>query len=198
MPKKKFYAYFIPQGRVCGITENWPECESRVKGIPGARFKSFGMRERAESWLAAGADYAKIKDYAPGIYFDAGTGRGEGVEVSVVNRKKEDLLPLVLPKKKINRHGKHLLPPRFSNNYGELLGLFYALKIAKKLKVKNIYGDSALAVNFWSRGIVRKERAAETVRLVKKTTALRKKFEAEGGRVMRISGALNPADLGFH
>lgn len=203
MAKQKFYAYFIPLSASFktskqGVTDNWAECEPKVKGIAGARFRSFGNLEDAEVWLRSGADYAKIKDYPLGIYFDAGTGRGNGVEVSVVNEKKENLLPAVLKKSKINKFGKELLPREFSNNYGELLALSYALKIALKGGVKNIYGDSALVVNYWSKGMVRKERTAETIKLAKKVTVLRKKFEAGGGRITLISGGMNPADLGFH
>lgn len=198
MPKQKFYAYFIPKTGEKGIVDGWQDCEVKVKGVHGARFQSFKNREDAHAWLLAGADYAKLKDYPPGIYFDAGTGRGHGVEVSVVNEKGENLLRLAVKKSRINAYGKELLPRGFSNNYGELLALSYALKIAKRIGAKRIYGDSALVVSFWSKGIVRKERTAATIKLVRRATALRKKFEAGGGKVSRISGAENPADLGFH
>ncbi len=198
MARQKFYAYFIPKNEESGVTINWAECERKVKGVPGARYRSFNNREDAEAWIRSGADYAKVKDYPPGVYFDAGTGRGYGVEVSVVNEKKENLLPLVLRRSKLNAFGKELLPQGVSNNYGELRALFYALKIAGKLGIKNIYGDSALVLNFWSKGIIRHERAAETIRLAKKVAALRRNFEENGGTLELISGAMNPADLGFH
>ncbi len=81
---KKYYAYFVPGG-ARGITDDWTKCERAVKGKPGARYKSFDAKAGAEAWLAAGAMYeAKQKPKLdPGIYFDAGTGRGAGVEISV-------------------------------------------------------------------------------------------------------------------
>lgn len=79
------------------------------------------------------------------------------------------------------------------------MALRYALEIAKKEKVKKIFGDSKLVIDYWSlRRAKRQELAAETVSLVDKVARLRERFEAAGGSIMRISGDDNPADLGFH
>ena len=45
----KFYA--VRNGRVPGIYETWPECETQVKGYPGAVYKSFKSRDEAEAFL---------------------------------------------------------------------------------------------------------------------------------------------------
>ncbi len=49
------------------------------------RYKSFKSQSEAQNWLDNGAKYEdknEIKANLPdGIYFDAGTGRGIGVEV---------------------------------------------------------------------------------------------------------------------
>ena len=84
MAKRKYYAYLVPgekglpAGRQ-GIVDNWPECQEFVVGKPGAKFKGFESEEAAEAWLEAGADY-KLKNIAveDGIYFDSGTGAGNG------------------------------------------------------------------------------------------------------------------------
>lgn len=134
MPKK-FYAYLLPNNGACGITENWKECEKLVSGIIGARFRGFPTRHEAEAWLATGAPYeTKIKKkMLPGIYFDAGTGRGRGVEVSVTDERGKNLLREVLSPEKINRFGKHwVFNSEMTNNYGELLACFYALELALK------------------------------------------------------------------
>jgi viroplasmin and RNaseH domain-containing protein len=201
MKKIKHYAYFIPDGPQ-GITESWKECEKMVRGVVGARFKAFDNRREAEAWLAAGAMYeAKSRPtLLPGIYFDAGTGRGKGVEISVTDERGKNLLRKILPAKQLNRFGKQLLKgDDVTNNYGELLALRYALKIAKKVPAKKIFGDSKLVIDYWSRWHVkRKELSEETVELANEVAKLREAFEAKGGAVERISGEHNPADLGFH
>lgn len=203
MKKKsnKFYAYFLINGQQ-GICEDWKECEKKVKGVVGARFRSFKTRKEAEEWLKAGANYElRIRNKAePGIYFDAGTGRGKGVEISVTDESGKDLLDQVLPKKKLNKFHKHLIKGKdVTNNYGELLACFCALKLVLKTDIKKVFGDSKLVVDFWSQGIMReKSLPLRTKKLVREVVGLRKEFEKGGGVVGRISGDDNPADLGFH
>jgi ribonuclease HI len=197
---KKYYAYFFSENKK-GICESWVECEKIVKG-KDARYRSFKTRGEAERWLDAGAEYEKRlpAQLETGIYFDAGTGRGNGVEISVTDERGTDLLGYVLAKKLINRHGKHKVRGRaVTNNYGELLACKYALQLALKRGAKKIFGDSRLVVDFWSLGIVkRKELPERTVRLADEVVKLRREFEMNDGAVIHISGDDNPADLGFH
>mgnify|MGYP001575731491 CR=1 FL=1 len=199
MPKRTyFYAYLVP-GRGQGIAETWQECERRVSGQPDARFRKFRAREEAEAWLRGGADYADKPAAAPGIYFDAGTGRGRGVEISVTDEQGNNLLWKALPKKKLNRYGKHWIFGDVSNNYGELLACFLALTIARKDGVQNVFGDSRLVIDYWSKGRIKKNEVnAETVALAGKVKRTRSAFEKKGGAVGRVPGDANPADLGFH
>ncbi|MDO8470680.1 MAG: ribonuclease H family protein [bacterium] len=195
----KFYGYFLPTSNQKGVTDTWAECEAKVKNVQGARFKGFSTREAAQQWIDEGSDYSNKETFSPGVYFDAGTGRGNGVEVSVTDEKWQDLLSHVLPKSYINRYGKHSLPEGFTNNYGELLGCYLALQIALKLGIKKVYGDSSLVIDYWSKGMIKKEDMPEdTIELSRETTTLRKKFESQGGRIEKVSGDANPADLGFH
>jgi len=200
--KKKYYAYFVPHGSVSGVTSDWKKCEAMVKGVTDARFKAFNAKEEAEQWLSRGALYEikKSPKLHRGIYFDAGTGRGEGVEVSVTDEHGKNLLHRVISAKKLNRFGKYLVrDASATNNYGELLALKYAIEVARKEKIKNIFGDSKLVIEFWSQWrIKRKDLPEETVELADAVSALRESFEAEGGSIERISGDYNPADLGFH
>ena len=201
MKKKKFYAYLLPSGR-SGVTDAWSVCEKIVSGVRGARYRSFDERRPAAAWLAAGAPYdvRARKKPSPGIYFDAGTGRGEGVEISVTDETGKNLLHKVIGKKRLNFFGKHRVEDDdATNNYGELLALRYALAVAKKEKARKIFGDSKVVIDYWSRGRAkRKELPAETVRLSDEVARSRERFEASGGVVLRISGGDNPADLGFH
>ena len=99
----KYYAYFVPNGNLRGIADNWEECKKIVSGKPNAKYKGFKKIEDAEEWLKAGADYKFKKIGEPGVYFDAGTGRGKGVEVSVTDEIGKNILSEILPKNKINK-----------------------------------------------------------------------------------------------
>ncbi|MEK7099192.1 MAG: ribonuclease H family protein [Patescibacteria group bacterium] len=193
-----FYAYLLPDGDQ-GVATTWEECEGYVKGEPDARFRKFRTQEQAELWLVGGADYRAKAAVEAGIYFDSGTGRGRGVEISVTDEKGNDLLWKVVPKEKINRYGKHWIFGDVSNNRGELLACFYALQIALADGIKNIFGDSKLVLEYWSKGYIKKEDVdPETVVLVKRVKKLRDEFESDGGTLARVHGDENPADLGFH
>jgi ribonuclease HI len=209
--KKKYYAYFVPtsgaktaSGVKQGVTDSWAACERFVSGKTGARFKAFDQRADAEAWLVRGAMYEARATQprsrlAPGIYFDAGTGRGDGVEVSVTDEHGKNLLHKAIAPEALNTFGKHLLDADVTNNYGELLALRYAIEIAQATQVKKIFGDSKLVIDFWSQWrIKRKELPEGTVALADEVSRAREAFEKEGGTVERISGDINPADLGFH
>ncbi len=196
--EKYFYAYLVLDGEK-GITETWEECERFVSGKPHSRHHKFRTREQAETWLAGGADYAAKPVHEPGIYFDAGTGRGRGVEISVTDEKGNNLLWKVLPKEKLNRYGKHWIFKNVSNNYGELLACFFALDIAMREGVKKVFGDSKLVLNYWSNGYIKKEEVdTDTVVLARKVRKRRREFEVDGGVLAHVHGDENPADLGFH
>ncbi len=198
MKAKKYYAYVV--GNKKGVTDNWKDCEKVVSGVAGAKFKGFVDKEEAQRWIEAGADY-KIKHLAgrDGVYFDAGTGSGNGVEISVTDKNGKSLLSKILPQGLVGEKGFYLLPQGVTNNYGELLACKYALQIALKEKIKNIFGDSKLVVEYWSKGYIKKDGiSAETQELAKEVKSLRWQFEKNGGQIELISGAANPADLGFH
>lgn len=190
---KKYYAYETVDEK--GITDSWPKCQQKVKGVR-SRFKSFTSKEEAQRWLDVGSSYkVKLED---GIYFDSGTGRGDGVEVRVTDKDKNSLLYKILKPEKINVHGNYNLGKDVTNNFGELVGLYLALKLAQKTQDKNIYGDSALVIDYWSRGIYNKTINEDTQKLIKKVTKLREDYDKNGGKIHLVSGDINPADLGFH
>jgi ribonuclease HI len=202
--RKSHYAYRLADGKQ-GITESWAACEKLVSGKMNARYRGFASREEAADWLGKGARYESRPTLAlktrlsSGVYFDAGTGRGDGVEASVTDERGRDLLHLVLPKRQVNRFGKQNISGNVTNNYGELLALSYALKIAEKLHTKKVFGDSNLVIKFWSRGVMKqKTLPPKTVQLIREVTKMRKDFEAVGGTVAYVPGSVNPADLGFH
>lgn len=210
MKSTKYYAYLIAPDTK-GIMDNWDDCKEMVSGKLGAKYKGFKTKKEAESWLEQGAHYSTIrpiygseqsrttkKHLAKGIYFDAGTGRGQGVEISVTDEKGKNLLDTILPKKYINRHGKHLIGGNVTNNYGELLACKYALKLALREHILHVFGDSNLVIAYWSKGHIKNDIAPDTIDLAREVSKIRQEFEQKGGTIAHISGDDNPADLGFH
>ena len=198
-----FYAYELIDKKEQGIVLTWSECKKKVFGEK-ARYKKFKVRQDAENWLGDNTIWNSYhnkqkhktifpkKQLQKGVYFDSGTGRKKGVEIRVTDSTGKDLLPLVCDG--LTEFKTLRLDRKKTNNYGELLGLFYALKVAEIIGEKNIFGDSKLVLNYWSLGII-KIKNVDTVELSRKVTELRKEFQ---GKINYVSGDDNPADLGFH
>ena len=205
---KKFYAYFIIDTNENGILENWSDCQRKVSDKK-ARYKSFKTFLEAEKWLNSGANYEK-KEKADltelyseldqnAIYFDAGTGRGNGVEVRLTDFNGNSLLYKIMNEKNINEFGNYYVADTRTNNFGELVGIYTAFVYAKKYGTKVICGDSSLIIEYWSKGRYNSsDLENDTIELIKKVTLMRNEFEKKGGTVKKISGDVNPADLGFH
>lgn len=205
---QKFYAYFIINTNENGILENWAECQKKVSGKK-ARYKSFKSLLEAQEWLNSGANYEKkekkdlTKLYSElereAIYFDAGTGRGNGVEVRLTDFDGNSLLYKIMNEKNINEFGNYYVADTRTNNFGELVGIYTAFVYAKKYGTKIICGDSSLVIEYWTKGRYNSfNLESDTVELIKKTALMRNEFEKRGGTVKKISGDVNPADLGFH
>lgn len=208
---KKIYAYFFDDSKN-GIVETWNECKNIVQGSK-ARYKSFTNKKEAQTWINSGARYEQKKTLIPNleeaVYFDAGTGRGRGVEVRITDKNGKSLINLLvndnfnnfLNKNSwfINEFENIELGKEKTNNFGELLGLYFALECANILNLKKVFGDSKLVIDYWSKGFFQENNLApETVVFIKKVIENRKKFEQENSEVLYISGDINPADLGFH
>ena len=205
---KKFYAYFIIDTNENGILENWADCQKKVSGEK-ARYKSFKTFLEAEKWINSGANYEKKEKpdltelYSEldrdAIYFDAGTGRGNGVEVRLTDFNGNSLLYKIMNEKNINEFGNYYVANTRTNNFGELVGIYTAFVYAKKYGTKVICGDSSLIIEYWSKGRYNSSNLEnDTIELIKKVTLMRNEFEKKGGTVKKISGDVNPADLGFH
>ena len=206
--KKNFYAYRNNDGG-SGIVRSWAECEAKVAGKP-ARYRGFITFAEAKAWLAGGARYEEKAEKkrvelgelpADAIFSDAGTGGGRGVEINVTDRDGIPLLFTCLSEKHLTPDGYCILNPGRTNNYGELLALLLAMRIAKKRGSKVVYSDSELVLNHWSKGHVttkKRQSDPDLYALAQKTAQERRAYELSGGILLKVSGGINPADLGHH
>lgn len=201
---KNYYAYYLKESDETNIVDNWDDCLSATKG-KSHKLKKFKSKKEALDWLYAVKNNIEIKNEAElseGIYFDAGTGRGIGVEIRVTDQFGKSLLHKAMPLEKINEFDNFLVPYEdATNNYGELLACYAALKIALNENKKRIFGDSRLVIEYWSKGRfnqVKSNLNDRTVVLIKKVQQMREEFEKKGGQISHVSGDINPADLGFH
>ncbi len=151
--KKKFYVVW--HGNEPGIYETWKECEVQIKGVPGARYKSF------ESKAEAIAAYN-------GNAMDFVSQKKKGVSTrDVIAREKEVVIPswsvdaacsgnpgLMEYQGVITKDGTqifHMGPfPQGTNNIGEFLALVHALALLKREKLEQlpIYSDSRIAIGW--------------------------------------------------
>ena len=194
-----FYAYILSDKK--GIVEDWESCKALVNGVSGAKFKKFKTLVEAKAFINNGE--IELED---AIYFDAGTGRGRGVEVRITDKNKNSLIPFLKENRKdiidfffkkgwnINEFSNIELGNNYTNNFGELLGCYVALIIANIKGENKIFGDSNLVIAYWSKGICNID-DKETLKLVEVVSKLRDNFKRE---IEHISGDINPADLGFH
>lgn len=194
-----FYAYILSDKK--GIVENWESCKALVNGVSGAKFKKFKTLVEANAFI--NNENIELED---AIYFDAGTGRGRGVEVRITDKNKNSLIPVLKENRKdiidffnkkgwnINEFSNIELGNNYTNNFGELLGCYVALIIANIKGENKIFGDSNLVIAYWSKGNCNID-DKETLKLIEVVAKLRENFN---GKIEHISGDINPADLGFH
>lgn len=205
--------YAVVNGFESKVFYNWDECSNFVKGKSGVKYKKFTSEQEANAWivenLSVKTSFEEVteKVFDPTvIYFDAGTGRGIGVEVRVTDSLGNSLINKIASNSSFidlcNRYGFIVndfdnvqLPKNFTNNYGEALGCILAYKIAKLMpEVKTILGDSELVIKYWSNGTI-KVKNENTVKMLKFLTDLRASSDLE---LKWIPGSANMADLGFH
>lgn len=194
-----FYAYYLVETKETGIVDSWDKCSSIVNN-KNAKFKKFKTEKLAQEWIDSGFKSDDNKNLIKNaIYFDAGTGRGIGVEVRVTDVNKNSILNKVMPNNLINEWGNYLVRSDRTNNFGELTGAYLALKYALKYDVKDICGDSKLVIDYWLNLRYNPENINnDTIDLIHKTNKLYELFKSNGGRIHKIPGDINPADLGFH
>jgi len=59
--------YAVKHGRNVGIYPTWAECESQVKGFPGARYKKFGSQSEAQDFINEGSSSNSSRNTSLGV-----------------------------------------------------------------------------------------------------------------------------------
>ncbi len=92
------------------------------------------------------------------------------------------------------------------NNSAEMISLLFALRLVSHQRmfpnVKKIHSDSSLLVDYWSQGKInpktRDSMDPTKLKCLLECAKLRSEFEKRGGKVVKVSGLNNLADLGYH
>lgn len=205
-----FYGYIIRDNKKIiiktGTTDNWEDCKSLVHG-KNAQYKKFATLKEAREFIRDPENNKQSvkkpiqikKPNIDGVYFDSGTGRGNGVEAKITDKTGKLLMPSFIdPKKHINEFNVYKTPKDSTNNFGELYAFILATSYALEHNIKSVIGDSELVLRYWSQGRYSSALPVKTISLIQKAIEKRSEFEKTGGKYFKISGKNNPADLGFH
>lgn len=168
--------------------------------------------------IASVSDNLKVKDLNSfidllqnAIFFDSnkkGLDSNSTCKISVKNINKYSILPLVVDSFLLDSNGNLELPEvGLDNNIGELVGFYYALKIANIVGAKTVVGDSRTAmVDFvkYDKNKFNSKLDSLAINSVKLPDRYYKlytliheelsKFKNANGNILWIKDMLNPAD----
>ena len=166
MAKKKQKYYVVWQGNQPGIYESWEECEKQIRGVAGARYKSYESRTLAEQALRLGPELAasveerQIKG-EPMLTVDE---LGMTVVRPDASGPKPELRSIAVDAACSGNPGEmeyqgvyvasrtqlfHYKAPKGTNNIGEFLAIVHALAYMKKNNMSEVlYSDSVNAINW--------------------------------------------------
>ena len=165
MAKKQKY-YVVWTGNQPGIYDSWAECEKQIKGVAGARFKSYESRTLAEQALRVGPEIAAsvverqtkgeslltVDELGMTVVRPDATG-----DVPVLDSIAVDAAcsgnPGVMEYQGVYVASRtrlfHFKSPVGTNNIGEFLAIVHGLAYLKKHNMqKIIYSDSVNAINW--------------------------------------------------
>ena len=193
-----------------GIYTEWSECQKNILGFKGAIFKSFPDIKDAENYIDNDISTKQI-------YVDAGHNKdtGENSWASIVNSNGDclikeykylfsdfELKDVIIKNKQRTIIVVKMGDLKQQNNSGELIALYYGLKLALNVGyINEIYSDSDLLVKYWSKKLGEKQRKEFNpikIKYIDELILLRKEFEDIGGIITKISGSDNLADLNKH
>lgn len=147
MVKKKYYVVW--RGTETGIFDTWKECEQRIKGFEGARYKSYETMAEAEEAYAAGAPPVTRKSAPKAI-----TGSTKPILQSISVDAACSGNPGVMEYQGVDTSNKKLLfhggpYPEGTVNIGEFLAIVHGLGYLKQRNLSiPIYSDSVTAIKW--------------------------------------------------
>lgn len=167
MAKKKQKYYVVWQGKSPGIYDNWTDCEKQIKGVAGAKFKSYESSTLAEEAFRVGPEMAAniVERRTQG---ESIVGIDES-GMTIVRNNNPNIPSPVLDALAVDAACSgnpgvmeyqgvyvasrtqvfHFKAPVGTNNIGEFLGIVHGLAYLKKNGLSQIlYSDSVNAINW--------------------------------------------------
>lgn len=166
MAKKKQKYYVVWQGNRPGIYDSWEECEKQIKGVGGARYKSYESRALAEQALRLGPELAAsvVERQVKGEPMLSVDEMGMTVVRAGAVGSKPELRSIAVDAACSGNPGVmeyqgvyvasrtqlfHFKAPKGTNNIGEFLAIVHGLAYLKKNNMSEIlYSDSVNAINW--------------------------------------------------
>ncbi|MDR3048051.1 MAG: ribonuclease H family protein [Bacteroidales bacterium] len=146
--QQKFYVVW--QGRICGVFDNWQDCQKQVLDFQGSKYKSFTSKKEAESAFFEG--YQKYYKHHSTTFNSQNNSNAKPIlnslsvdaACNMVTKEMEYQGVYTATKELIFRKGPF---KGASNNIGEFLALVHGLALLQKQN-KNIpiYTDSVTAM----------------------------------------------------
>lgn len=148
MAKQKFYVVW--KGKETGIFYTWAECETRIKGFEGARYKSYENEQEAVNALASGPPRFNTSKSIKTINASAGVPILDSISVDAACSGN----PGVMEYQGVYTSNKqrifHMGPfPEGTVNIGEFLAIVHGLGYLKQRELDiPIYSDSVTAIKW--------------------------------------------------
>jgi ribonuclease HI len=175
-------------------------------------FNSFGSQVLESSSEKRKDEFCEFCIYVDGAHNKRTRDEAWGSVVDqngndLVERYKHLLDDMVLTTKSLPVGTRTLIIAKFDDvstqqiNGAELLSLIAGIRIAQEIKCLMVCSDSKLMTDYWSKRL-KPETKLKMDPLksnwVEYLIKIRQNFEKIGGKIEKISGDDNPADLGFH
>lgn len=155
MAKQKFYVVWA--GTTPGIYTSWHDCEQQVKGVDGARYKSFASREEAErafagspwDYIKPSATKAKTSVSIPDAVQNANAIAADAACSG--NPGPMEYRGVYVP---TGQELFHFGPVHGTNNIGEFLAIVHAMAYIEKNGWQgfSVYSDSRNAIKWVNEG----------------------------------------------
>jgi ribonuclease H-related protein len=190
MKNKYFLAIVYKNGKKFLLTNNKTYVKENILLI-----KKFNLSINAKKWLLKINIINNINQIQTNkmIFCDSGTSNSNTTEIKALFKNKN-----ILTYKYnlyLNREGNLTLNNSFSNNFGELLAIFFSLEYALRNNIKYICSDSLIVSVYWINNFFSDKINNITKILIKNTILYYKMFRKRKGKIFLIPSKYNKADV---